>query len=178
MLLPGPVSHSAFGRKEGERADTNPSQVEVCVGDRGCNRWHSGFSCAGGWVGAGEDRYADLGHVAHPDEAVVVEVPDARRAVGEGDVSPQRCGESVYDSALHLRLNRIRVDDAPAVDRAGDFEHSHRRSGGVGYLDHLRDHGSEGLRDGDAARVAGGQRARPSSEVHSGVQYVEGSVGC
>src|SRR6266568_4079296 len=64
-----------------------------------------------------EHRLDTLRHLGHSHDAVVVEVGLLDAALAQGDLAPERRGEPVGDTALHLRLRRIRIHHVARIDR-------------------------------------------------------------
>src|SRR2546430_420304 len=111
---------------------------------------------------ARHDMHLDLRHFAHAQHPVVVEVRLLHAAVLERDLAVQRRGEAVYDRALDLALDDVRVHRHAAIHRGDDPVHLRRAVRTDRDLRDLRAPAAEGKYHRDAAVNPGGKRLAPA----------------
>jgi hypothetical protein len=107
-----------------------------------------------------DDVRLDLGHVAHTQDRVAVEVPFDGASMLDRDLTVQGGRQPVRDPAFHLRFDRIGVHDRTAVDRAHHARHADFPIHEL-HLRHLCHHTSEALRHGAAERPPVRSAGRP-----------------
>ena len=115
----------------------------------------------GGWP---ESRMCTsvTGDLGDPHHRVGVEVRLLDAAAVERDLAVERRGHRVDRAALHLRLDLIRVDRDPAVDRADEAVDPYRAVVGDRDLGHVRRVARVGEAHRDAARASRRQRRAPA----------------
>src|SRR6266581_4694651 len=116
---------------------------------------------AGGFL-ARHDVHLDLGHFAHAQHAVVVEVRLLDAAVLERDLPVEGRGEAVHDCTLDLALDDVRVHGHAAVHRGHDAMHLRRAVLADRDLSDLRAKAAEGKHHCDTAVNADGERLAPA----------------
>ena len=86
----------------------------------------------------------------HAHDRVIVKATLLHRTVLQGNFTPCRSGQSIDDAALHLTFHSVRVHDETTVDDALNTVQGHHLFSGNGELDHLSDHRTKGLVNGNA----------------------------
>ena len=131
------------------------------IGDRRGNRRHAWLTDAGRLLRRLSDVNFNPRHVAHPDRFVGIEIRLVDLALGERDRIAHRRTETITDTALHLRLDLIGINDNAAIhcaDDALDFGLAIIGQCDFGDFRHKR---VEGFMYRHTAERALGQRARP-----------------
>jgi hypothetical protein len=97
---------------------SNGSEDGVADGWR--NRRSAGFAAAAGRLITWHDVNFDGGHFIQAQHFVIIEIALFDAAFGNGDLSFQRCRESVDNPAFHLGRGGVGIDVAAAVHSADD----------------------------------------------------------
>src|SRR5438445_1331040 len=143
-------------------ADALAGGREDRVRHRGRDRRRARLADSAGGFRARHDVHLDLGHFAHAQHAVVVEVRLLDAAVLERDLAIQGGGEPVRDRTLDLALDDVGVHRHAAVHRGHDAVHLRRSVRADRDLRDLSAKAAEGLHHRDSAVNAGGERLAPA----------------
>src|SRR6266850_6101264 len=140
--------------RHGELANALARRRKDRVGQRRGDRRGSGLADPSRSLAALHDVNLDRRRLAHPQHLVIVEIALHDTTVLQRDLSTESRGDAEDDSALELRLDRIRIDDGAAIDRAHDAPDANCSV--LRHLDfgNLRHIGGEGVLDRDAATDA------------------------
>ena len=86
---------------------------------------------------------------------IVVEVPLLDASVLDRDLTFQRSGQAVHDSAFHLCLNRVGIDDPSSVHGAYNLVHFYTALPIDGHFGDLREDAAERFHHGNATAAPG-----------------------
>src|SRR5882672_5859039 len=105
-----------------------PNTLAGCGEDRVAKRRrhhrHRLLAAAATEAAARGEHTFHLGHLRHAEHPVIVEIRLLDAAILDGDLTIERGGESIHDSALHLRLDAQRIDDCARIKRDHDAVHA------------------------------------------------------
>src|SRR6185437_6407196 len=150
-----------------------PRRGEDRVAHRRCDGWRAGFADPALLLGARHDVHLDRRHLLHAEHGVVVEVSLANASAIDRDVAVERGREPVHDATLHLRFDRIGIDDRTAVHRAYHAVHARHTVTVERDFRHLRHVGPERLGHRDAARAPRRERLAPPRLLRRQLQHPE-----
>src|SRR5258707_584678 len=103
-----------------------PRRGENHIAHRRRNRRRPRLSDPARPVVALHDVHFHLWRLVHPHHVVIIEVRLLHAAVGDRNLAFQRRRQSVNNSALNLRANRLRIHMPAAIDRRYHAMHLHR----------------------------------------------------
>jgi hypothetical protein len=148
-----------------------PVAAKIALADSRGDRRHAGLAESAGRLTRLEDVHLGDRDLGDPHHRVGVEVRLLDAPGVERDLAVERRRRRVDRAALHLRLDLVRVDRDPAVDRTDDPVDADGAIVGDGHLGDMGRVARVGEADRDATRLSGRERRAPAGLGRGELQH-------